>query len=420
MKVAIDTYGCTRNKADQELIEGQIETAGRLELSSLDEAELVILNSCGVKNKTQSKMINRIKSYRERGKRLLVSGCLPKINRELLEDLDVSMVGPNSIESIPKAIEEIKAGERPLYISEEHKNKLDMKKSVREGVTGIVPIAEGCLGNCSYCGVKRARGELSSYPEEEIVERVKELAQTGKKQIYLTSQDTGCYGYDIEKSLPELLENLTSLENDFKIRVGMMNPEHALKMKKDLIDTFKSEKIYSFLHLPVQSGSDSVLDHMNRRYSSEEFKSIVRSFREEIPDLNLATDIIVGYPTEEEEDLQKTLDLVKSMKPDVTNISRFHPRPDTEAKELNPLSSQVLKKRSRRLSKVSGRISLRKNKRYIGRKLRGLVTEQLAEESVARTNNYKKVRIPATERGWTEIKITDAGKRGLRGELINT
>ena len=434
MKVAIDTYGCTRNKSDEELIKGQIEKDEKLEeTKDIDEADTVILNTCGVKNKTQSKMINRLKRYRKKGKKVLVTGCLPRINTEILEEHEAAMTDPNTIEKIPEALEKIKKGKKPVYTSEKRGNKLEEKKKIRKGITGILPIAEGCLGNCSYCGVKKARGNLYSYPENSIIEEIKRLIQKGKKQIYLTSQDTGCYGLDKkDTNLPKLIRKITEIDEEFKLRIGMMNPEHLKKQerRKELIKSMKNPKIYKFIHLPIQSGSNKVLKDMNRKYTVEEFKKIAGDLEKNIKELNLATDVIVGYPTEKEKHFQETIKLIKEIKPDVTNISRFHPRPNTEAEKLEPHNSQVLKKRSKKLSQITQKISKNKNKQYIDKEKEVMITELTKNKITARTNNYKKVRIQENkekdknqlkelEKGnKIKVNVISVGSRGLKGEIV--
>lgn len=420
MKVAVDTYGCTHNKADGELIKAQLQHVEDAKESSIEESDIVILNTCAVKNKTQSRMLSKIKEYREKGKKVLVAGCLPKVNKELLEDLESPMVDVNSIQNIPRALKEISKGKKPIYFNEEHVNKLKMDSKPGKEDEGIVPIAEGCLGNCSYCGVKNSRGNLTSYSEEDILNRVRELLEKGKKEIYLTAEDTGCYGFDTGTDLPSLLEQVVSLKHDFKVRVGMMNPEHALKIQEKLIEELKNPKVYKFLHLPIQSGSNKVLEDMNRRYTVEEFKDMVRKIRGEIDNLNLATDIIVGYPTEEEKEFQETIKLIKEIKPDIVNISRFYPRPNTVGATLKQFSSQVLKERSKELSKETRKISREKNEEYIGKKIKVTITDKGQESSHGRTPNYKAVKLEKTEKEEVEVEITDASSRGLKGKQINT
>lgn len=424
MKVAVDTYGCTRNRADEEIIKGQLKDSEGIEESDLESSDIVVLNTCGVKNKTQSKMLNRIKRYREEGKKVLVAGCLPKINRKILEERKALMIGPNSIEKIPEALEELQEGKRSVYLSQQKESKLKMDKEIQRGLTGIVPIAEGCLGDCSYCGVKHARGDLESYSIEEITRSIQSLIEKGKKQIYLTGQDTGCYGYDNDENLPKLLREILKLDEDFKIRIGMMNPEHALEIKDELIDIYEDSRIYSFLHLPVQSGSNKVLEQMNRRYRVEDFKGVVKDFKKKVENLNLATDVIVGYPTENESQFQETLELVKETQPDVVNISRFYPRPGTKAEELDPHPSETLKERSRELTDLSEDISLKRNEEYLGRQMNAFITEETDQCLTARAENYKKIKLsekkgrePGEE---AKVKIKGIGSRGLRGEILNT
>jgi len=435
MKVAVDTYGCTRNKSDEELIRAQIKEHEKYKESNIEEADIVILNTCGVKNKTQSKMINRLKQYKKQGKKVLVAGCLPKISPNLLKDQEAAMTSPNTIEKIPKALKELEKGQIPIYTEnkvkkKDRENKLKKPRKTRRGTTGIVPIAEGCLGNCSYCGVKKARGNLYSYPEKDIVKQVKKLLKEDKKQIYITSQDTGCYGKDREEKtdLPKLIQEITDINKEFKLRIGMMNPEHIKEpgKRQRLVKAVKNPEVYDFLHLPIQSGSNKVLKDMNRRYTTQEFKQITKHLKEEIKDLNLATDVIVGYPTEKEKHFQETVNLIKEVEPDVTNISRFHPRPGTKAAELEPHNSQILKKRSKKLSELTQEISKQKNQKYKNKEIEVLVTKKTEQKAIARAPNYKKIQIEQqkqkrqTKKGKAKVKITETNPRGLKGTVIDS
>ncbi len=156
----------------------------------------------------------------------------------------------------------------------------------------------GCLGSCSYCCVVSARGHLRSYSINQILERVRNDFAAGAKEFWITSQDTACYGRESGSNLAELLKKLGGLAGDFKIRVGMMTPNMIPDMQDKLVDAFRSDKIFKFLHLPVQSGDDETLKGMRRFYTAKDFKVIVDAFRKEFPDLTLATDVIVGFPGE--------------------------------------------------------------------------------------------------------------------------
>ena len=203
-----------------------------------------------------------------------------------------------------------------------------------------------CLGDCSFCITKLAKGNLQSFPKEDIINEIKKRIEEGYKRINLTSTDNGCYGLDINTSLVSLLKNITEIPGDFKIRIGMINPNYAKLYLNDLIKIYKSDKIIKFLHIPVQSGSNKILKDMNRKYKVQDFINVVSKFRKNILGINISTDIIVGYPTESEEDFEETLNLVKKIKPEVLNISKFTSRPGTKASRLKQLKTEEIKRRS--------------------------------------------------------------------------
>jgi len=198
---------------------------------------------------------------------------------------------------------------------------------------GIVPIATGCLGNCAYCITKIARGDLSSRHPSGIIESVRSLASSGPIEIQLTGQDTAAYGLDIGTDLPSLVREICAIPGDFRLRVGMMNPRSALPIVKQISDAYAEQKVFKFLHLPVQSASDEILAHMERGYRVADFRMFVDAVRKVVPEMTLSTDIIVGYPGEKEEDHMANLDLIREVKPDIVNVTRFSPRPGTRAAE---------------------------------------------------------------------------------------
>ncbi len=163
------------------------------------------------------------------------------------------------------------------------KPKLDLPKIRSNPVVSVVPINYGCLGSCAYCCVVHARGHLRSYSIKEVVDRVRSDLADGAKEFWVTSQDTACYGRDLHSNLAELLEALDGLAGDFRVRVGMMTPNMVTDMQDQLIDAFKSDKVFKFLHLPVQSGDDDTLKRMRRFYTAAEFKAIVNTFRARFP-----------------------------------------------------------------------------------------------------------------------------------------
>jgi len=276
--------------------------------------------------------------------------------------------------------------------------------------------------SCSYCITSPARGNLTSYPSKEIVQDVCSALRQGCKEIQLTAQDTASYGLDTNSNLGELLSTLHSAEGNYRIRIGMMNPYTTLKNLDSIIQGFDNPKIYKFLHLPIQSGDDDVLKKMNRKYTVEEFLKIVKKFRDKYSDITLSTDVIVGFPTETDKQFQNTVELLKKVKPDIVNITRYSARPGTKAKTMHGrIKTDVVKERSKMLTKICSLISLEKNLEHIGKKYTALVTEMGKKDTfVGRTENYKPVVIKEKVAigEFVPIEVPDAGPTYLVGKLI--
>ena len=343
MKVFIKTFGCQSNIADSEVIAGILSKDFEI-VKDIKKADIIIVNSCGVKNKTQNKITKYIQDL-PKTKKVFVGGCLPRMFD--LKKLVPNVSGFFDVNSITKIKELIKDKKE---IFSDKKENLILKSVIRKDKIGRINISKGCLGNCSYCSVKFVRGKLKSYKEEDIIKSIKRALKDDCKLIYLSSQDNSCYGKDIGTNLVNLLKKVVQIKGDFKVRVGMMNPQHILSFLDELVEVYKNDKILKFIHIPIESGSDKVLKEMNRGYKIKDFKKIVKKFRK-IPKMNIATDIIVGFPLEKKEDFNQTLKLIRKINPEVLNISKFGPRPKTKASKLKQLKTQIIKERSRKLSK---------------------------------------------------------------------
>ncbi|MBO8175626.1 MAG: tRNA (N(6)-L-threonylcarbamoyladenosine(37)-C(2))-methylthiotransferase [Thermococcus sp.] len=420
MRVHIETYGCTRNKADAEIMEALLVSAGH-EIVDLDSAEYVIVNTCAVKDPTEKHMRKRIKELLDTGKKVIVTGCLPHINIEAIDERVSAILGVKSIDRIVEAIELSERGVKLIDVEQREIDKLELPRVWKSKVVFVVPISEGCLNACTYCATRFARGILKSYSPEKIARWVKEALAKGYREIQLSSEDTGCYGFDIGTNLAELLDELTSIEGEFRIRVGMMNPNHVIKFLDELIDAYKDEKIYKFLHLPVQSGDNEILRKMGRTYTVEDFEEIVNAFRKEFPELNLNTDIIVGFPGESEEAFQNTVELIKRVKPDKINVSRFSPRPGTLAARMpNQIVGWRVKERSRYLHRLRLAISYEINQKYVGKEVLVLTHGKGKKGGVeGRTMNYKEIILPEAPIGeFVKVKVTKATATYLMGDLV--
>jgi MiaB-like tRNA modifying enzyme len=406
MRIHVKTYGCTANQADSKVLAEAIVGLGH---SLCDEAsaDVVVVNTCTVTEYTERRVLREIKSLQQQGKQVIVAGCLPAAQPERMRELGIEeFVTPKTLDDIRRLLPENGSGERVLE---------------KPCAVGVVSIATGCVGGCAYCIVKRARGELESRSPGEIRGEVEALVARGVWEVQLTAQDTACYGWDIGCTLPELIEVLCGIEGDFRIRVGMMNPATARNIVGELMEVFESEKVYKFLHLPVQSGSDRVLEDMNRGHMVEDYKYIVKAFTERYPKGVVSTDFIVGYPTETEEDFEQTLALLRETRPFKVNITRYSPRPHTPAYGLKDLPSWIKKERSRRLTDEHLRISEEILQRYLGEVCEVTVTEAGRKgTSIARDDNYRYIVVKEELALGSRhsVRITGARSTYLVGEKI--
>ncbi len=405
--MAIETYGCTMNQADSDIMRGLISR--EFELSTAEDADVVVINSCGVIDYTERKIIRRMRELKAKGKKVVLAGCLTRISQQALE-LSDSAVSPDNVLKIVEAIHASLNGKK-IFAERNPVDKsrlCELKKRKRENAIAIVAISEGCLGACSFCATRFARGRLRSFSMDGIVEEIKEAVKDGYKEIQLTSQDTGAYGLDSGKAkLPDLLLKISEIEGDFRVRVGMMNPHHAVEILDDLLNAFESEKIYKFIHVPVQSGDNQILQDMRRQHTVEDFVEVVSAFRRRFDDVLVSTDIIVGYPKESEESFWKSYELVRDVKPDIVNITRFSPRQGTLAARYKDIPGWIKKERSRKLTDLMKKIGEQNNARFVGKKLRVLITRGGKGDTVlARTSSYRAVVTKGTVGEFREVRIS--------------
>ncbi len=403
IKVYIETYGCTLNQADSEIIAGILLKHGHKIVSSIEDADVIIVNTCTVKLPTEDKIVSRLEKLSRvfDSRRIIVAGCLPQAERFIVENRfpDMSMMGPYAIHKVHEIVEKVLKGKKVVYLPEDNRIvKACMPKVRRNPIVEIVPISAGCIGNCAYCIVKFARGKLFSYPPEKIFEQARKAVEEGVKELWLTSQDTGIYGWDRGYTLPQLVKKLTRIPGDFFMRIGMMTPNSAMKILDDLLDAYRSRKVFKFIHLPLQSGNDRVLSLMNRRYTVEDFVKLIERIREKFPRMNIMTDIIVGFPTETFEEFMDTVKLMKELKLDSINVSRYWPRPGTEASKLKRHSWGETKRRSRIMTKIGMEISLERNlswKGWVG----NVIVDEFGKPGtwMGRNYAYKQFVIPSNE-----------------------
>ena len=396
-----------------------------------EEADVLILNSCTVKTPSENSLLKEIEKYKDSYKIIIIAGCVAQTDPAKLSRY--ALVGTKQIHKIVEVVEEALNENTICNLSQEENPVLELPKIRNNPIIEIIPICRGCLGNCTYCKTKAARGELISYPIKDIKLRVRKALREGAKEIWLTAQDCGCYGFDINTNLSNLLNEIISIEWDFKIRVGMMNPNHILKIKNELIQVYRNEKIFKFLHLPVQSGNNELLKTMNRKYKVEDFNNLVKEFKTHFPNLTLATDMIVGFPGETDQQYWETLSLTRHLSPEIINISRFWPREKTPAARMkNQIPGEEIKRRSRVLADIFKNISRLNNEKWIGREMEILIDEKGQERRneqtgktiqqwIGRNSSYKPVIVEGDFNLGDKIKVNifKISDWDLRGRVIN-
>ena len=352
----VKTFGCSHNTSDAEFMAGQLHEYGYTltDDKSADEAELWLINSCTVKGPSQSAVGNLIKKARGLGIPVVVSGCVPQGQKTLKDFENVSTLGVTQIDRVVEAVEETLKGNVVTMMEKKELPRLDLPKIRKNPFVEIIPLSTGCLGACTYCKTKHARGHLGSYAPEVIVSRVKSAVEDPLvREIWLSSEDTGAYGRDIQTNLPELLDLiLKELPKDGStmLRVGMTNPPFILEHLDRISEALRHPCCFSYLHVPVQSGSDKVLEKMNREYTCAEFERVCDHLLASVPDMELATDIIAGFPGEDEADQQETMRLLRKYKFPHCHISQFYPRPGTPAARMRKVPTHVVKNRSREIT----------------------------------------------------------------------
>ncbi len=420
--IYIRSFGCPTNIADGERMAGCLCRDGFKIVEGVDKADILIYNTCAVKTPTENRIMEILKRA-PRDKRILITGCLPLINFDRLKSevrFD-GVLGPAPGFEIVDAVRRVDRGEKIVMLEKNSKPTLDLPKVPTNRVVGIIPIGYGCQGSCSYCCVVFARGRLRSYSINDLVRRLEHDLASGTREIWLTSQDTACYGRDISTNLADLLTQICKVKGKFFVRVGMMTPNHALELLDELIEAYKHKKVFKFLHIPVQSGDNKVLKLMNRFYSVDDFKTVVSSFRGEIPNMTIATDVICGFPGESLEAFERTTELVKDIQPDIVNISKFSPRPRTPAARMNHLPNQEVKRRSRKMSELVRETSLKKNKAWVGWKGEFLIDERGKNHTwIGRNFAYKPIVIKGNKHllgRFMDAQVVEAFQTYLEAEI---
>lgn len=417
---AVISQGCAANFGDGERLarvlaaqhEGckvlfqlpdNVPDCGKQDAQSCKQQEApdaIYLNVCTVKGNAGALKLLRTAYERFPGVPLFITGCAPKDFRE----------------------EALKVTDKVVFTSladiATSKPQAEEPSTLRESpYVGIVNIEEGCLDACAFCSTHLVKGRLHSYAPEIIEQQVHDLVQDGCIEIQLTGQDCACYGFDTGTNLAELTQRiLAHVPGNYKLRLGMGNPRHMMQYADALLECFRDERVYKFVHVPVQSGSDSVLKAMNRRHTAEDFRKLARMFSTEFPRFTLSTDIIVGFPGETDDDFAETVRLLEETRPTVCNITRFVPRPGTPAARMEQdaalaVPDSVKHERSAILFEKFQKIAEENNALWIGDTCDVVVEKpgHRAGTTIARNKAYRPVAIAGDIPAGTRLKVRITG-----------
>ncbi len=413
MRVYVESFGCSQNRGEAAGIARGLSSHGHGLAHDPSEADVGILVTCGVIGPTEGRMVRRWKALSACLPRVVVTGCLVPLRTDL-------MTGPGR--------------ERTTFVPIREQDRLpellDTWSRAPSEAPSVFPpateppalppmaeeviIAQGCTSACAYCFSRLARGHLTSVPIPDVVRRVREATTRGVREIRLTGLDTAAWGEDLPgpERLPDLLRAVSAVPGGFRVRVGMMSPQSLEPLLDRYLDALAEGSVYRFLHLPLQSGSDRVLDAMRRGYSAALFRRQVDVARRRLPDLHLATDVIVGFPGETEEDFRATATLLEKTGPETVNVTRFSSRPGTPAARLAGLPPRVAKRRSRDLATLRHRISRTRLEGWIGTRAVGRVLEHgPGGSSVARLGNYLPVVLDRRPPLGSDVELRVDGAR---------
>ncbi|HSL18684.1 MAG TPA: tRNA (N6-isopentenyl adenosine(37)-C2)-methylthiotransferase MiaB [Methylomirabilota bacterium] len=427
----VETWGCQMNQHDSELIEGQLRRHGLEPAPSANGADLVVLNTCSVRDKPVQKIISRIGALAKSSPRTTIGvcGCVAEQEGGALLDRSHSVgfvLGPGQAGRIGEAVRALTQGERPVFTGfdaeTEHNHRTIFRKS---STRGMVTVIEGCNEFCTFCIVPYTRGREVSRPLDGILDEVRRLAADGVREVELLGQTINAYrcprtGAD----LAGLLERVAGVDGLLRVRFITSHPRH---FDQGLIDVIAAKAtVFSYLHLPIQSGSDPVLKRMHRRYTRGEYLDLVARIRAASPEINLSTDIIVGFPGESEADFEATLAVLDEVRFGQVFAFGFSPRPRTPAARYRPrVPDEVVSERLQRLFAMTDRISLELNQELVGRRVQVLIDGPSRRDPShwqGRGEDNRVVNFPALGRegvgDLVEVEILRAGPHALAGEIV--
>ena len=438
LKAYILTFGCQQNEADSEKLSGMAEAMGYEIVDEPDDADLIVVNTCAIREHAEQKALSTVgqfKHLKNKKPSLVIAVCGCMVAQEHRQN-DIKfrypyvnfIFGTTALHKFPELLYKNLTERKRLYYNEEAARTIAEGIPIKRnnGYKAWVSVMYGCNNFCSYCIVPYVRGRERSRRPEDIYDEVKGLVEAGYKDITLLGQNVNSYGKDgdFDCDFADLLDRLASIEGDYVIHFMTSHPKDATHKLIDVMA--KHDRIAKHFHLPMQSGSDAVLKKMNRRYDTEKYYGIVEYIREKMPECVITSDIIVGFPSETEEDFEGTLDMLKKVRFDMLYSFIYSPRKGTPAAEMEEqIPREIQNARFDRLLALQNEIALEKNSPMVAKTVKVLCDGESKTNSdiySGRTEGNKIVFFkgePSDKGNFVSVKIERAEAFALYGEKIN-
>ena len=430
--VYIETYGCQMNFADSELVMGILKSKGFELAKNIDEANVILLNTCSIRDNAEQKIHSRLdhlKGVKKNNPTAVIGilGCMAeRLRKNLIEEKKIVdlVVGPDEYRRLPEFIDLAYGGEKGIGVKLSRTETYDDIIPFREdGLSAWISVMRGCDKFCTYCVVPFTRGRERSRALDSIVDEVKNLESRGFKEVTLLGQNVNSYFYE-EKDFADLLAASAKAAPSMRIRFTTSHPQDL--SDKLLYTIAEHENICNYIHLPVQSGSNRILELMNRTYTIEHYLNLIDKARKIIPNVSFSTDIIAGFPTETNEDHNATLEVMRAVRYDGAYMFKYSPREGTKAYQMNDdVPDEIKTKRLNEIIDLQQKISWEINQSLIGQE-ETILIESLSKKSEdfysGRTDSNKICIVPKSENfsigDYVRVKINRATSATLFGEPI--
>jgi tRNA-2-methylthio-N6-dimethylallyladenosine synthase len=440
MKYFIITFGCQMNKSDSERIAGVLEEMGYQRASNENEADLILVNMCSVRQSAVDRvygLAQKFKKFQTSKPKLrtVLTGCISKRDFLKFKNFFDFILPIKTLNFWPEILKKEKFHFLPdqrekNFIEKFSCQYLKIKPKYEKKFSVFIPISTGCNNFCSFCIVPFVRGPLVCRDHQEILEEAKEAIKNGAKEIWLLGQNVNDYTSPSDPSInfAKLLKMINEIDSNFWLRFTSPHPKN---FSDELIETMaKCQKVTPYLNLPVQSGDDEILKRMNRGYTIKEYKNLVKKIRKAFKkyrkglekEVAISTDVIVGFPGESEKNFQNTVKLFKEIKFDMAYIAQFSPRPGTAAEKMkDDVSKKEKERRWKILTEVLKETALEKNKKFIGKEIEVLPEEHKDGSLIGKCRHYKTVKFEGDKNligSFVRVKILDALPWGLKGKIL--